>query len=242
MWTWVAAILMAAGPVTVDGGEAKAPIPIPRKVTALRVKGYLDASHVGPADASIPPPLVVVLHGNYDRPEWECDLWSRILDGKAWVLCTRGVRREGTTIGEDRWTYPTFVYAKAELAAAIAVLRERHGGAIAEGVYLLAGMSLGSALARDMALEDPSRYPRLVLVEGGNSGWTEPAVEGFAERGGEQVVFACGQKGCADRARSVVAALEKVGTKARLVYDPSAGHNYSESMARRLKGACAIGP
>ena len=65
---------------------------IPREATPLPVRGYNDASHVGPAGDEKSPggegarPLVVVLHGNYDRPEWECDLWSELTAREAWVL------------------------------------------------------------------------------------------------------------------------------------------------------------
>ena len=104
------ALVFGLGPTSGSAEEAPS---VPREATPLPVKGYQDASHVGPADSSRTRPLVVVLHGNYDRPEWECDLWSRILDGGAWVLCTRGVRRPGTTDEEDRWGATSSAWLKA---------------------------------------------------------------------------------------------------------------------------------
>jgi poly(3-hydroxybutyrate) depolymerase len=234
------ALLVVFAPAFGSAEEAPAAPPIPREATPLPVKGYQDASHVGPADSSQPSPLVVVLHGNYDRPEWECELWSRILGGGTWVLCTRGVRRPGTTDEEDRWTYPSLASCKAELGAAVAALRARYGSAVGEGVHLLVGMSLGSMMARDMAIAEPKRFARLALVEGGTSGWTDPVARSFQKGGGARVVFACGQAGCAERARAAVEALRKAGAVARLVSDPSAGHNYSEKMILELREACAL--
>jgi len=48
--------------------------------------------------------VVVVLHGNFDRPEWSCDAWGPLVAGRAFVLCPRGIPR-GDAPGLDRWHY-----------------------------------------------------------------------------------------------------------------------------------------
>lgn len=218
---------------------------VPRQATALAVKGYQDASHVGPRDTSRPQPLVVVLHGNYDRPEWECDLWSELSAGEAWVLCTRGIRRAGTTPEEDRWTYASLAAAREELDAAERTLRARYPGLVGPGIYLVAGMSLGAAHARSLAQADPGRFSRAVLVEGGGAGWSDKVAQRFAAGGGRELVFACGQKVCADAA-AAVSALARAGVTATLVHDPAAGHNYSEridaALAERWRSMRAAAP
>ncbi len=209
-------------------------MPIPRRASPLEVPGHEPASHAGPLDVSRPQPLVAVLHGNYDRPEWECDSWRDIVRAGAWVLCTRGVRREGTTLGEDRWTYRSPRAALAELRDATAVLRARYAGKVQEGVQVLAGLSLGAYYARQMAIDEPARFGRVVLIEGGGGGWTDATARRFVRGGGRRVVFACGQAGCAREARRAIAAIERARGQARLIYDREAGHNYSDRMLREL--------
>jgi pimeloyl-ACP methyl ester carboxylesterase len=111
---------------------------------------------------------------------------------------------------------------------------------VGDGIHLLVGMSLGSMMARDLAIAEPKRFARLVLVEGGASGWTDPAARAFQKGGGVRVVFACGQAGCTERARAAVEALRRAGAVARLVSDQTAGHNYSERMILELREACAL--
>jgi len=207
----------------------------PREPTPLAVSGFEDASNVGPSATSAPRPLVLVLHGNYDRPEWECKLWSDIIAEAGWVLCPRGVRRSGTTLEEDRWTYPPRTAARKEMEAAIAVLRGHYPGGISEGVALLVGMSLGSTHGAALAVADPAHWSHLVLVEGGTSIWTDATAKQYASGGGRLVVFACGQPSCAKEAGAAAAALRRAGVETEVVVDLTAGHNYSDQIVEALK-------
>jgi hypothetical protein len=210
----------------------------PHQPTPLAVPGFEDASHVGPRDLSAPRPLVVVLHGNYDRPEWECELWSDIIAGAGWILCPRGVRRAGTTVEEDRWTYPSRAAARKEMEAAVAVMRMRYPGKIGEGLALLVGMSLGATYGAALAVGEPAHWPHLVLVEGGTSVWTDATAKQYAASGGHDVVFVCGQPSCAKGAEAAAAALRRAGVNTDIIVDLEAGHNYSDKIIEALKKHC----
>jgi hypothetical protein len=56
-------------------GPPSLPWPFPTEPTPLAVEGWRAASHVGPDVAEAwPQPVTIVLHGNFDRPEWECEV------------------------------------------------------------------------------------------------------------------------------------------------------------------------
>ena len=66
------------------------------QVEALAVPGHSDAALVVPASVE-PRPVIVALHGNYDRPEWACESWAQIVDGRAFEVTS--LRRDVATDG-----------------------------------------------------------------------------------------------------------------------------------------------
>ena len=54
-------------------------------VHALEVPGFRAAAFVTP-DAPGQRPVVIGLHGNFDRPEWMCAAWARIVAGRRVAL------------------------------------------------------------------------------------------------------------------------------------------------------------
>ncbi|MEO1273323.1 MAG: hypothetical protein AAFX99_35005, partial [Myxococcota bacterium] len=67
----------------------------------------------------------MVLHGNFDRPEWECDVWQQARF-HGWLLCPRGIRSSSATLAQDRWTYPRRPTLIQEMDAALTALETRY--------------------------------------------------------------------------------------------------------------------
>ena len=186
---------------------------------ALEVVGFRPAAYVAAAGDG-PRPVVVALHGNFDRPEWTCAAWAPIVRGRAFVLCPRGIPRTDAT-HLDRWELPIAARLVREIAAARSALAARHEGRIDEGPDVYVGFSQGAHRISRMALGDPERYPRIQLVEGGASFWrgTRPYA---ASRG--RVAFVCSMRWCEMRGRRALAELERGRAEARLERRDGAHH------------------
>ncbi|MCB9598412.1 MAG: hypothetical protein H6719_37205 [Sandaracinaceae bacterium] len=187
--------------------------------SALEVEGYAPAAFVA-ADGDGPRPVVVALHGNFDRPEWMCGFFARIVEGRAFLLCPRGVPRTDAP-GQDRWQLPLAVPLAREIAAGRRALAARFPGRLDDGPDLVIGFSQGAHRASRLAAADPERYPRLQLVEGGASFWRGAARYG-SSRG--RVAFVCAVGWCEQRGRRAVEAFERGHVEARLERRPGAHH------------------
>lgn len=192
----------------------------------FRAASLLAATRPGPR------PLVVGLHGNFDRPEWFCASLEPLLEGRAVALCPRGLPRTDVPPQWDRWTFPNRARLRAEMEAGIRVLRGLPGVALAEGPILLAGFSLGAVVASRLAVEAPARFPRLYLVEGGQAVWTEAALRRFGSRGGRGLLFGCGRAGCAAQSERLCRKARSLGLLCRVVTARELGHSYTEPLPR----------
>ncbi len=200
----------------------------------LAVPGFGDAVVSKPLGTTRKRPVVLALHGNYDRPEWQCETWGSILATRslsAFVLCTRGVKRPDSPSPTDiRFTYASGASMKAELEAARAALIARWPAFVDDGPAVYTGFSLGAIYGVPWILEDPARTPRVVLTEGGHDPWTGPTIAKFAKKGGLRVLFACGQSSCVHTANPIAAAIGKA-VGAKVVHGKNVGHGYDGAVA-----------
>ena len=209
------------------------PVPAhPGSPTPLNVSGFRPASHVGPADDSgWPKPVVIVLHGNFDRPEWECDVWSEVAGFYGWTLCPRGVRTPWASKVEDRWTYNGARAVGREIEASLQALEERYPGRVTREGMVLAGFSLGGILAPDLALADPGKYEFLFLVEGGVKKLDKKKIKSLSKVGLKGVGLAMSAPGRRKLAVDAVKRLEARGLRAVFVDMKGSGHAYSSDFA-----------
>jgi pimeloyl-ACP methyl ester carboxylesterase len=198
---------------------------------ALEVPGFGPAVAIVPIASEARRPMVVALHGNYDRPEWQCEVWSQIAGAGAFVLCPRGVPRTDAPRGEDRWTWDGLQKTAAEVDAAISVLSARYEGRVDANRAVLVGFSLGATMAARIGTRHPDRFARLVLVEGGDSAWTSPVARGYAKGGGVRVLAACGQSACSQKFRALAWAFRAAELPFRVVGTSRAGHTYDGEVA-----------
>lgn len=187
-----------------------------------------------PSGAREPRPVVVALHGNFDRPEWQCQVWRGIIERRAFVLCPRGVPRNDVPKHLDRWEYAGDKKTAAELDAALLALAARYPDHVAQGPVVFTGFSLGAILGTRIVQRQADKYPRVVLIEGGEKGWSSATARQFAEKGGLKVLFVCAQGGCKHKAAGPVRALEKAGVGARVAYAGNLGHTYDGKVAETV--------
>jgi poly(3-hydroxybutyrate) depolymerase len=221
----------AAEDAAADAVNQLAPLSAAGPMVPLAVEGFREAVLAVPRGAREARPLMVALHGNFDRPEWQCEVWRDIVGERPFILCPRGVPRADAPKQWDRWTYTTAERTEAELEAAVAAARQHFTGYIADGPVLFTGFSLGAIYGVRIVTRHPERYTRAVMIEGGYKGWSLPIAKGYLESGGERVLFACGQAACKAAARNAARLLERGGIAAKVSYLGPAGHTYDGKVA-----------
>ena len=214
---------------------APPPLPTPEPIVSLEVEGFRDAAVSLPVHARGRRPVVIALHGNYDRPEWQCDVWRDITEAFPFVLCPRGIPRTDAPKSEDRWTWGSLTRTKKEVLAALDALRARYPDHVAEGSVVFTGFSLGAILGRFIVSSEAKTFPRAVLIEGGYDGWTIGFAKRFHDAGGERVLFACGQAACRLASQAASRVAEKTDVGARVTFGGNVGHTYDGVVAHGVK-------
>jgi hypothetical protein len=202
----------------------------------LVVPEHGDAIVSVPIGATESRPVVLALHGNFDRPEWQCNVWREVTKGYAFVVCPRGVARRDAP-SQNRWTYGKPADVRHEIDAALAALQVRFGDYVAPGPIIYAGFSLGAILGVGLVADDADRFPRAVLIEGGQSNWSQARAKAYADAGGKRVLFACGQRSCKTESKGPEKLLGRLGVETRSVYGGEVGHTYDGPVAEQISQA-----
>ncbi|WP_437984146.1 hypothetical protein [Sorangium sp. So ce117] len=227
----------AAGDAAAAAPRA-APLRADAPFVELPVEGFPSAVVSVPNGATARRPVLIASHGNYDRPEWQCQVWRDIVGDGVFVLCPRGVARPDSPSASDvRFTYESNARLEQEIDAGLAALRARFPEHVDPGAVLYTGFSLGAIMGSAIAARRAALFPRLVLVEGGHDKWTPATAKAFADGGGQRVLFVCAQAGCGGAAAAAAARLEKAGVLARVARSKEAGHRYDGPVAEETRRA-----
>jgi dienelactone hydrolase len=207
------------------------PLFAPTSLVVLQVPGFRDAVVSVPQGATEKRVIALALHGNFDRPEWQCEVWRRITQASVFVLCPRGIPRGDVPPSLDRWEWGSVAKTKAELVAALAALRARYPDYVESGPVVFTGFSLGAILGARL-LQDPELdIGAAVLIEGGYAGWSAAKAKALKPRLG-RLLFACGQTECKNAYRYQLERLfSAAGVPASMVADVKAGHTYDDPVA-----------
>jgi pimeloyl-ACP methyl ester carboxylesterase len=181
-------------------------------IAPLEVEGFADAVVSIPQGATGPKPVVVATHGIWDFPEGLCDDQRWIFHDRAWVVCPRG-----RPLPDKTFRYDGVDALAREVDADLAALSARYPGYVDESAMLYTGFSLGAILGAALVAREPARFPRAVLIEGGEDTWTADRAQRFARGGGQRVLFACGLRGRVAGANRAAALLERAGVATRVV-------------------------
>jgi poly(3-hydroxybutyrate) depolymerase len=196
--------------------------PLPGFFEALAVPGHPDAWISLPTGATAKRPVVIVIHGAGDRPDWQCGGWRHATQGHPFILCPRGkVAPADSTKDDIRYTHVGGPALLAHIDAALAALVARYPDYVDPDHPLLAGFSLGSHEIVPLAVQDASRFPRIALVEGITDGFDDGRARAFVKGGGQRVLFGCGQRGCKLAAEAAARRLQaRDGLPATVVFAP----------------------
>jgi predicted esterase len=201
----------------------------------LAVPGFGEAVVSLPLGATEPQPIALALHGNFDRPEWQCEVWRGITEGKLFVLCPRGIPRRDVPKEYDRWEWSSLAKTKAEVLAALGALRERYSDHIKPGPVIFTGFSLGAILGARLIQDPELNVGAAVLTEGGYQGWTLAKAKALKPTL-KHVLFACGQTECRNAFKyQLEPLLKKAELPATLVAEVKTGHTYDGPVAAGIQ-------
>jgi poly(3-hydroxybutyrate) depolymerase len=188
------------------------PLTAPSWKAELEVKGFGPATVALPLGATRARPIVVVLHGARDRPEWQCGAFAGLLGGRAFILCPRGPELEPGVFGLG-----TVDASEAELRASLAALKARYGAHVAQSPVLLIGYAEGAEVAADLVRQEPSFFARVALLKGGASAFSSTSAKVFAERGGKRLLFFCTDEACERDGAARALLVTRAGANAKSV-------------------------
>lgn len=248
--------LGVAPPVVVEGVGLR-PLTADAEFQPLEVPGYRDAVIALPLGITEPRPLLVALHGNYDRPEWQCMVWAELVKRQAFVVCPRGVPRGDAPKAEDRWTYGGIPDTLKETFAGLKAARSVYADYIDSGPAVFTGFSLGAIYGVHILGADEKKraaygagdeppFSHAVLIEGGYQGWHAGRAKQFRADGGQGVLFGCGQYACRAKSQSVAKLLQRAGLTANVGFGGNVGHTYdgrvAESVSQGFRGLFGADP
>lgn len=124
-----------------------------------------------------------------------------------------------------------------EIDAAVAAVRKIFPKHIASGPALYIGFSRGAFLGASLIAKTPSKYPRAILIEGGQSSWTDANALAYAKGGGKRVLFACGQPSCVAETEPAVQLLARANVTTRRVHGEGEGHGYKGPVKEQIRQA-----
>ena len=214
-----------------------APLHTPQPLAALEVSGFSEAFISIPQGATSPKPVLIAAHGLWDFPEGLCDNWRWIVHDRGWVICPRGSPNPPP---DKTFRYASGPALAKEIEADVQALAARYPGYVDDGPLVYTGFSLGAILGVWIVAHDPSRFPRAVLIEGGEDRVTAESARAIAKGGGQRVLFACGLKFRVQRATTAANLLERAGVPSRVVLGklPDAGqfiHWYNGPVAEEIQ-------
>ncbi len=230
-----------------EGVAERPPTALPDGPVALPVDGFEPAVVVPPAPSfPMPAPTIVILHGNFDRPEWQCATWSPVGTGHGWLLCPRGTPRTDVDAELDRWTWDGPEAAARETAAALRALQAAWPGRVGEDHAVLVGFSLGARYAPAVAAAEIGlRFASLVLVEQGFA-VTSAEAQAAREAGVERVLYVCGERTeCTGRAAAASVRWKRAGAAVDVLVMEGVGHAYPDEfdpLAERVFAALSAAP
>jgi predicted esterase len=200
------------------------PLLVLRDKDRLLVPDYGDAAILVPVGATSPRPVVLGVHGNAETPEVFCAALGEVVHARAFVLCPRGVKA-------NEPNYPGYLFSSPqmlalEVQAGLKALERSYPGYVDIEDVLYVGFSRGAYLSVPIISTEPARYPRAILIEGGQDAWTADRIKAFAAEGGARILFACGQDDCNVEAHAIADRLSEAGVEANVVFH-EVGHVYT---------------
>ncbi len=201
----------------------------------LDVPGFVSAIVSVPPDTCSKRPVLVVAHGAGDGPRWQCEVWSKIVRERGFVVCPRGTKMSWShSDAGSGYFFRDHHALEKEVFAVLQAFEQRFGRWHAQGPIVYAGYSQGGVMGALMLVKHPRLFERVILVEGGEAEWDVPTATKYHNGGGKRVLLVCGRDVCNERARRSSGWLQRGGIQVRREYVRGGGHTYGGLVGQRL--------
>ncbi|MDI1450936.1 hypothetical protein [Polyangium sp. 6x1] len=132
-------------PPAVVAPKEPSPLRAASPIVDLTVPGHPAAVVSLPIGATSRRPVVIAAHGNYGRPEWQCQAVRDLFEDRAFILCPRGIPRDNSPGPDDvRFTYESNAALELEIDAGLRALTATYPDYVDPGPPLYMGFSLGA--------------------------------------------------------------------------------------------------
>lgn len=210
-------------------------------VTALEVPGFEPAVVVAPPKTRGRAPVLVVGHGAGGRPEPHCDRYAEIVNGRGFVLCTRGhVANKYLPFEERGYYYDGHIELGKEVEAALAALGARYPERADLERPVYAGFSQGAAMGIlyfEQGGAKATGTRGVLMVDGGAELFNVGVSEKLRAAGVERIAIVCGQASCERGARRSVPWIRQAGLEVFSAYARGAGHTTGGAVAPLVEQA-----
>ncbi len=175
--------------------------------------------------AEKPLPLLIALHGNTQSAEDAAEEWKFMAE-KGWLV---GVPQSSQELIAGGYVWNDFIKAIPEVKSHLEQIEKNHN--IDKGKIVVAGFSMGGALAAKMCIEQLIPCRKFILVGPyikEPSGFA-PAIRAFAPGGGRgYVLVGENDSECLDGARNLYELLKSNGVDCRLNVLKNLAHEYPD--------------
>ncbi|HET9952992.1 MAG TPA: hypothetical protein VFQ61_00740 [Polyangiaceae bacterium] len=181
-----------------------------------------------PLGATEARPIVIALHGSHDRPEWTCGSYRHASGNRAFVLCPAG-----KPLADGRFGLLDLADTHGRVREGLQSLKARFGKHVAAGRVVLAALGPAVDQALELALQEPTFFSYLLLIDGSPKRFTAPMIARFGSGGGKRVLWLCSQPDCAAEVEPRLRAPAPAGVELRWLF-PAKSHGLDEEMVRVL--------
>jgi hypothetical protein len=191
------------------------PLASVNRTEQLLVPHFASAAVSVPVGAHWARPIVIALHGQGETKEAICEAFSAVLNAETFVLCPElGLISDAKTPSS---TCSSVECLAEEIREGLISLRKRYPRYVARNEVALAGHGSGAARAVPIALQNPTVFSVVWLVDGGVREWATALSVAYAQRGGKYLGLACGDRSCETEALRVTTSARTAGLTTVLV-------------------------
>jgi hypothetical protein len=190
----------------------------------LSVPTFPDAVISAPSGARARRPVIIVFRSRGEPAERSCEMWRQLTAARGFVVCPRDQEDVPDAPSTPPARPAESPYARrggVNLRDFVDVLLDSLGTRFLGYVdgqrpVLVASQTLTDEVAR-IASDDPRRFPRIVLLDGGADSFSPARIHAFHWSGGDRVLFGCTSGPLFDRARRAARELDRAGVESHAV-------------------------
>lgn len=206
-----------------------------KETVKLELPHFDSATVVVPVGTRWSRPVIVAIHGRSDSPELNCEIWRTATENSNFVLCpaSRATPHDAAIMSEAE---PRDVESLAnEIREGLIAIRKRYGRYVARNEVVLAGNDTGAGKVVPIAMQNPTVFSVLWLINGGFQEWASALSTNYAQRGGKLLGLVCSDQACEAETTRVAASARAAGLKTAIIRPGPLGFKLDARIAEALR-------